>query len=82
MNKQTIEDVDLQHKRVLIRVDYNVPLDERLAITDDTRIRKSLDTLQFCLKQNAKIILMSHLGRPKGKPEPQYSLKPAAAHYV
>lgn len=78
MHKQTIHDIDLKGKKVLIRVDYNVPLDEKGQITDDARISKSLETLRYCLEQNAKLVLMSHLGRPKGKPAPQYSLKPAA----
>lgn len=78
MNKLTVRDVNIQEKRVLIRVDFNVPLNEKNEITDDARIAKSLDTIQYCLSQNAKVILMSHLGRPKGKPEPQFSLKPAA----
>ena len=80
MNKQTLEDIDIKGKRVLIRVDFNVPLDEECKITDDARIVKSLDTIRYCLKQNSKVILMSHLGRPKSKPEPKYSLKPAAEH--
>ncbi len=78
MNKQTVQDIDIKNKRVLIRVDYNVPLDENLQITDDARIAKSLDTLKYCLKENAKVIVMSHLGRPKGAPEAAFSLKPAA----
>lgn len=78
MNKQTVQEIDIRGKRVLIRVDFNVPLDENFKITDDARIVKSLETIQYCLRQNAKIILMSHLGRPKGKPEPSFSLKPAA----
>lgn len=78
MNKQTVKDIDIQNKRVLMRVDYNVPLNENLQITDDARIAKSLDTVKYCLSQNAKLILMSHLGRPKGKPEVAFSLKPAA----
>ncbi len=80
MNKQTIEDIDLKGKRVLIRVDYNVPLNEQGVITDDARIVKSLDTVKYCLKQDARVILMSHLGRPDGKPSAKYSLKPAADH--
>ena len=80
MNKQTIEDIDLKGKRVLMRVDYNVPLNEQGLITDDARIAKSLDTVKYILGQNAKLILMSHLGRPDGKPSPKYSLKPAAEH--
>jgi len=78
MNKQTVQDIDIKGKRVLVRVDFNVPLDENNKITDDTRIVKSLETIRYCLKENAKLILMSHLGRPQGKPEAQYSLKPAA----
>jgi 3-phosphoglycerate kinase len=77
MNKQTVKDIDIQNKRVLMRVDYNVPLDENLSITDDARIVKSLDTVKYILSQNAKLILMSHLGRPKG-PDAKSSLKPAA----
>lgn len=78
MNKMTIRDVDLAGKRVLIRVDYNVPLDGS-TITDDTRIRASLPTLQYILEKKPKaIILMSHLGRPKDGPDPKYSLKPVA----
>ena len=80
MNKQTVRDINIKDKRVLIRVDFNVPLNEKNEITDDARIVKSLDTLKYCLSQNAKIILMSHLGRPKGKPEAPFSLKPAAGH--
>ena len=80
LRKQTIYDVDMKGKRVLIRVDYNVPLDENQKITDDARITKSLGTLRYCLEQNAKIILMSHLGRPKGKPAAEFSLKPVAEH--
>lgn len=78
MTKQTVEDIAIKGKRVLIRVDFNVPLDEKGRITDERRIVKSLDTIRYCLKQNAKVLLMSHLGRPKGKPDPQFSLKPAA----
>ena len=80
MNKQTVKDIDLKGKRVLMRVDYNVPLNEQNVITDDARIVKSLDTVKYILGQNAKLILMSHLGRPDGKPNPKYSLKPAADH--
>ncbi len=80
MEKQTIRDIDLKKKRVLIRVDFNVPLNEQFQITDDARIVKSLDTIRYCLGEQAKVILMSHLGRPNGKPEPQFSLKPVAEH--
>ncbi|PIW60362.1 MAG: phosphoglycerate kinase, partial [Candidatus Omnitrophica bacterium CG12_big_fil_rev_8_21_14_0_65_50_5] len=66
--KKTIRDIDLKGKKVLIRVDYNVPQDERLEITDDIRIRESLPTIKYCLDHGAaKVILMSHLGRPEGQ---------------
>src|SRR5258706_9313671 len=78
MNKQTIRDVNLKGKRVLVRVDFNVPI-ENGVITDDTRITAALPTLKAILAQKPRsIVLMSHLGRPKDKPEPQYSLKPVA----
>ncbi len=77
---KTIRDLSLNDKRVLIRVDYNVPLNEKGQITDDIRIAKSVDTIRYCLERNARVILMSHLGRPKGAPEAKYSLKPAADH--
>lgn len=80
MEKQTVKDISIKDKRVLIRVDFNVPLNEQGAITDDSRIVKSLATVRYCLDQNSKIILMSHLGRPKGKITPKYSLKPVALH--
>ncbi|MDT8322510.1 MAG: phosphoglycerate kinase [Bacteroidota bacterium] len=78
MNKRTITEADLQGKRVLTRVDFNVPLDDRQEITDDSRIRAALPTIKTLLEKGAAIILMSHLGRPKGKVEPTKSLRPVA----
>lgn len=80
MNKKTIEDIDVRGKRVLVRVDFNVPMDENGNITDDRRIKAALPTIQYLLKNNAKVILMSHLGRPKGEVNPKYSLAPVAKH--
>jgi phosphoglycerate kinase len=79
MNKLSIRDLDLQGKRLFIRVDFNVPLDEEGRITSDKRIKASLPTIQYALEQGASIILASHLGRPKGKVNPKMSLKPVAA---
>ncbi len=73
-----IKDVNLKGKRVLMRVDFNVPTDENGNITDDTRIRKSLPTMQKLINDGAKTILMSHLGRPKGEFDEKYSLKNVA----
>jgi phosphoglycerate kinase len=78
MNKVTIEDLKLKGKKVIIRADFNVPLDSNLNITDDTRIRSTLPTINFAIDEGAKVILCSHLGRPKGKPDLQYSLGPIA----
>lgn len=78
MNKLSIDDVELKGKRVLVRVDFNVPLDENLKITDDIRITSSLPTIKKIISEGGKAILMSHLGRPKGGPNLKYSLKPAA----
>ncbi len=73
----SIRDLDLQHKHVLIRVDFNVPLSEDGSeILDDTRIRETLPTIEYAVRHRAKVILASHLGRPKGKPDPKYSLRP------
>src|SRR6201986_3533642 len=77
MAKLTIRDIDLANKRVFIRVDFNVPLTEDgSTITDDTRIVATLPTIEYALERKAKVILASHLGRPKGKPNPKYSLRP------
>jgi phosphoglycerate kinase len=78
VDKKTIEKVDLKGKRVFIRADFNVPIDENGNITDDTRIRSTLPTINYALDADAKVILASHLGRPKGKPSPKYSLAPVA----
>ncbi len=75
-NKKTIRDIELDNKRVLVRVDYNVPLDEKGNITDDYRVQKSLPTIKYLLEHNCKIILCSHLGRPEGPEDKKYSLKP------
>ncbi len=80
MAKMTVKDIDLSGKKVLMRADFNVPLDENLRITDDTRIRETLPTIKYILQKNAsRLVLMSHLGRPEGKRAAKYSLKPVAA---
>ena len=77
MNKKTVKDIDLKNKRVLMRVDFNVPMADG-KVTDDKRIRAALPTIQYVLDQNASLILMSHLGRPKSASDSQFSLRAAA----
>lgn len=78
MNKKTIKDIDVKGKRVLVRCDFNVPLDENGKITDNTRIVAALPTIKYLMDNGAKVILCSHLGRPKGEANPKYTLKPVA----
>ena len=77
MAKKTVADVDVKGKRVLMRADFNVPLDGS-RITDDRRIVQAMPTIKSVVERGGRLILMSHLGRPKGGPEPKYSLKPVA----
>ena len=78
MNKKTVEDIDVKDKKVLVRCDFNVPQDENGNITDNRRIVASLKTINYLLDHNAKVILCSHLGRPKGQVNEKFSLKPVA----
>ena len=78
MNKKTVKDIDLKGKKVFVRCDFNVPMDENQNITDNTRIVAALPTIKYLLEQNCKLILASHLGRPKGEVKPEFSLAPVA----
>lgn len=78
LGKLTIEDLQIKGKRVFIRADFNVPLDDNMVITDDRRIRSTLPTINYAIDEGAKVILASHLGRPKGRVEPRFSLAPVA----
>lgn len=80
MDKKTVRDLDVAGKKVLVRVDFNVPLNDKGEITDDTRITASLPTIQYMLEQKAAVILMAHLGRPKGQVKPELSFAPVAKH--
>ena len=79
MDKKTIKDINVKNKKIIIRVDYNVPMQNGV-ITDDTRIQKSLPTLQYLLSEGAAVIIMTHLGRPKGKKAPEFTVKPVAEY--
>jgi len=78
LNKLSIDELNIKGKKVFIRVDFNVPFDDNLRITDDSRIRSTVPTINYAIDEGAKVILASHLGRPKGKPDPRFSLAPVA----
>src|ERR1700748_969862 len=85
MGKLSVRDLEVKGRRVLVRVDFNVPTEEidgKIRITDDTRIRESLPTIELLRAKGAKVILLANLGRPKGKPNPKYSLRPVADHLI
>ncbi|MDD2649132.1 MAG: phosphoglycerate kinase, partial [Eubacteriales bacterium] len=78
MNKKTIKDIDVSGKKVLVRVDFNVPMDENKNITDENRIVGALPTIKYLMEHGAKVVLCSHMGRPKGEFNMKYSLAPVA----
>ena len=78
LNKKTVEDLQVEGKRVLVRCDFNVPMDDNRNITDDTRIVSALPTIKYLIENGGKVVLMSHLGRPKGKADPKFSLEPVS----
>ena len=78
LNKKSLKDLEVQGKNVIVRCDFNVPMDENSSITDDRRITSSLPTIEYLIENGARVILMSHLGRPKGEANPKYSLEPVA----
>ena len=78
LNKKTIEDIQVQGKKVLVRCDFNVPLDAEGNITDENRIVGAMPTIKYLVDNGAKVILCSHMGKPKGEPKPEFSLKPVA----
>ena len=81
MPKLSVKDIDVNNRAVLVRVDFNVPTEEkdgRVSITDDTRIRETIPTIEYLRRRGAKVVLMAHFGRPKGQPVPKYSLQPVA----
>ena len=78
LNKKTLEDLNVQGKKVIVRCDFNVPMDDNGNITDDRRITSSLPTIKYLIENKARVILMSHLGRPKGEPNPKFTLEPVA----
>ena len=83
MAKLSVRDLDVRGRRVLVRVDFNVPVEDvdgHIRITDDTRIQESLPTIRLLQEKGGKVILLAHFGRPKGQPNPKYSLRPVAEH--